>query len=148
MQIPAFLEKGDDRLSLVKKGINFVLVTREVFNLLEKKKKKKRQIRVVQETIALFDYFADHDLSLLKSCTNKFRYEGLHPLKQGEQEKIEIHALKNTTIGLRIYGVIAEIEGKTCFVATNYDQNKKKERAKQHKLKKAALTFGELYDEK
>jgi hypothetical protein len=144
MQVSALMQSG--ALTLYRNKVNVVLATQNVVTFMENRKKTLNSKRMATES--LFNYFSEHEIQLVKGPhSNKFSSEGRHQLRWGDLETVEVSALKDTGLGLRIYGILCEVDHKWCFVATEYDLEKKQNRADQNKLKKAARIFGGLYDE-
>jgi hypothetical protein len=144
MKVPVDIGAHAD-LTLITSGpFGKAFVTPKVLKMLQQSKKSKLMVR--RAGVALLEMVVNKERQLLMAPANhKFAFEGHHPIKDGTKDEVPIWALKNTQIGLRLYGVMFPNENdQSIFIATEYDDNKKQDEADQAKLKNAAKIFGGL----
>jgi len=68
--------------------------------------------------------------------------EGRHPLGEGFARNVLVQAFADAPEGIRIYGCLETLDGTRFFICTVMDANKKKQKADQAKLARAAARVG------
>jgi len=68
--------------------------------------------------------------------------EGRHSLGAGFARTALVQAFADESEGIRIYGCRETVNGRSTFICTVMDDNKKKQRADQDKLARAAVVVG------